>query len=91
MGQIGQNRNRFYADSVFWRCFARENGYPIGQKRNKRKKERCEMERFLYWFFIIAGLYYAWYCLMGGLYIGAILFLLLVLFSMFGVGKNKKE
>lgn len=49
------------------------------------------MERFLYWFFIVAGLYYAWYCLMGGLYVGAILFLLLVLFSMFGVGKNKKE
>lgn len=39
MGQIGQNRNRFYADSVFWRCFARENGYPIGQNRNKREEE----------------------------------------------------
>jgi hypothetical protein len=39
MGQIGQNRNRFYADSVFWRCFARENGYLIGQNRNKREEE----------------------------------------------------
>ena len=49
------------------------------------------MERFLSWFFIVAGLYYAWYCLMGGLYIGAILFLLLVLFSMFGVRGNKEK
>ena len=57
----------------------------------KDRKRGVKMERFLYWFFIIAGLYYAWYCLMGGLYVGAILFLLLVLFSMFGVGKNKKE
>ena len=49
------------------------------------------MERFLSWFFIVAGFYFAWHCLMGGLYIGAILFLLLVVFSLFGVDKNKKE
>lgn len=91
MGQIGQNRNRFYADSVFWWCFARENGYPIGQNRNKREEEIVKMERFLYWFFIIAGLYYAWYCLMGGLYIGAILFLLLVVFSATGLRGNKEK
>lgn len=91
MGQIGQNRNRFYADSVFWRCFARENGYPIGQNRNKREERDIKMERFFSWFFVVAGLYFAWHCLMGGLYIGAILFLLLVLFSMFGVRGNKEK
>ena len=61
------------------------------KNETKRKKERCEMERFFSWFFIVAGLYFAWHCLMAELYIGAILFLLLVVFSMFGVGKNKKE
>lgn len=49
------------------------------------------MERFLSWFFIIAGLYYAWYCLMAELYIGTILFLLLVVFSATGLRGNKEK
>lgn len=57
----------------------------------KERKRGVKMERFLYWFFIIAGLYYAWYCLMGGLYIGAILFLLLVVFSVSGLRGSRKK
>lgn len=57
----------------------------------KERKRGVKMERFLYWFFIIAGLYYAWYCLMGGLYVGAILFLLLVVFSATGLRGNKEK
>ena len=57
----------------------------------KERKRGVKMERFLSWFFIVAGLYYAWYCLMGGLYIGAILFLLLVVFSASGLRVNKEK
>ena len=82
-------------DFMLIRCFGgvlpeKMDTLLVKNETNERKRG-VKMERFLYWFFIIAGLYYAWHCLMGGLYIGAILFLLLVLFSMFGVGKNKKE
>lgn len=82
-------------DFMLIRCFGgvlpEKTDTLLVKNETKERKRGVKMERFFSWFFVIAGLYFAWHCLMSGLYVGAILFLLLVLFSMFGVGKNKKE